>query len=317
MNKTIIMVGVLDVKGSTNISQAKAFTQLGYDVIPINYRTIIRNRGHNFFYDLLLDVTKHYSPELVMFCKCNGINPDIVKRCSDLATTWLWNPDPIQTIERCPEVLQHARNANFSSCTGKSVVDWFKSNGVQNCNHVFEGIDPKLYTFLDREKTVDFSFIGTKLPLRDEYKIILEEAGYTTAFYGDGYEKTAHSGKEFSEVCAASRYMLSINTQNNLPDYFSDRLFRYLSCGSCVFHFDTTNTVYKYFKDGKEVILFKNKEELLAKIKEVHSAGNSIEMGKAGRDRVINNYTWEHSATNVLNTISNKIESGFIDLEVK
>ena len=45
MNKTVIICGVLDKKGSTNISIARSFLRFGYNVIPINYRTIIQKHG--------------------------------------------------------------------------------------------------------------------------------------------------------------------------------------------------------------------------------------------------------------------------------
>ena len=120
-NNLVCIVGVLDKEGSTNISQAKAFIELGYDVIPINYRTIINNYNISDFENLLISTLKKYRPFLTLFSKCNGIDSNIIKECSKYSNTWLWNMDPINTIRNCPEVLGHAKNADFSSCTGGGV----------------------------------------------------------------------------------------------------------------------------------------------------------------------------------------------------
>ena len=149
MNKKVLMVSVLDVKGSTNIPQALAFIRRGYNIIPINYRTVIQKYGMEFFNNLVLNVCNQEKPHLTLFTKCNGVHPELVKRCSDISTTWLWNPDPIQTIERCPEVIEHAKNATHSSCTSQTVVDYFKSKGVENCYQILDGLDTEMFKPVD------------------------------------------------------------------------------------------------------------------------------------------------------------------------
>uniref|UniRef100_A0A6M3IXY4 Putative glycosyltransferase n=1 Tax=viral metagenome TaxID=1070528 RepID=A0A6M3IXY4_9ZZZZ len=302
--KTVIICGVLNKRGSTNIPQALSFIRFGFNVIPINYRTIISEYGMEYFGNLLIYIINKTNPVLVLFSKCNGVDPDIIKRCNKLTKTWLFNMDPISTIKRCPEVIEHARNAHFSSCTGGGVVEWFREQGVDNCVHIIEGLD---YTIFKPVEPVDefkaeISFIGTSTQERSRYKKLLEEAGIDVRFYGTGYSNKEMIEEDFAKICSSSKFMLSINTQNDIPMYFSDRVLRYLGCGSCVLHFDPIGTMDKFFKIGDEILTFKYDSELLEVINNtnIESAGK---IALAGREKVLMNYTWDHSVATILNIL--------------
>ena len=295
----IAMVGVLDKKESTNVSMAKAFMRFGYKVLPVNYRTIIQNHGYPFFEQILIETLKKYNQVLTFVCKCNGINPNIVLDCNKYSKTWLWNMDPWQTIEQCPEVIQHAKNANFSSCTGGGTNDYFRQRGVSECYTIFDGLDYNIYlpTEPADKYKADISFIGGRTQERDKFKRILEDLGLDVKFYGQGYTESVYN-EEFAKVCGSSKMMLSLNTYNNIPDYFSNRLLRYLGCGVCVLHYDPTETLHKYFEQNKEIIFFKDEQELERII-----INKNIPYGKialAGREKVLNCYTWEATVNKVL-----------------
>ncbi len=298
--KVVALIGVLDVEGSTNISQAKAFMRVGYKVIPINYRTIINKYGNKYFEELVLHAIKKYRPALTLFCKCNGVNPELVTECNEYTTTFLWNPDPILTIVGCPEVVEHAKRAHFSSCTGGGVAEYFADQGTKECFHIFDGVDYDIFKPVEpiTELKADISFIGSKTDGRDDLKEALTNAGYKTRFYGRGYEEEVVN-EEFAQVCASSKFMLSLNTYNNIKDYFSNRLLRYMGCGSCVLHLDTTNSLSKYFKDMKEIIYFKDPKELIDKIKDLpnEEIGN---IAIAGRNKVMKEFTWDNTIAGIL-----------------
>jgi len=317
-NKKIAIVGVLDKKGSTNISMAKAFFKLGFDVIPINYRTLISTFGMETFESIVLSVIENEQPVMTIFCKCNGLNPNFVDMCSEKSITWLWNPDPIQTIKMCPEVIEHAKRTNFSSCTGGGVVDYFVSKGVTNCYHIYDGVDYDIFRPMSvkEELKADISFIGGKTKERDLYIEALVDAGYNVKCYGNGYGQEAINDK-FSQVCSSSKMMLSLNTYNDIPFYFSNRLLRYMGCGSCVVHLDTSNALDKrVFIDGSNIITFNDIDSLLPKVK--HYLQHPEEMSTIafnGRSLVLNNLTWEHSMIRMLQ-IANEVLKKEVDHEV-
>lgn len=305
--KNIMVVGVLDKKGSTNIPQALAFTRKGFNVIPINYRTIIKQNGIKNFYDILIHAANKYKPILILFSKCNGIDPAIVKALSEKTATWLWNMDPVDTIKQCPEVIEHAKYATFSSCTSIHVVKWFEENGVNNCHFILEGLDCNLYKPVNPSEKykADISFIGTRTNERDTYISMLSKNGYDIKAYGSGYSEYEVVDEEFSKVCSSSKYMLSLNTVNNVPHYFSDRLIRYTGCGSCTLHLDSTKTLNNYFVDGEEVIYFSDQNDLIEKLSSItEEQRKNIIIN--GRERTLREYTWNNAIDKILTIAFNK-----------
>lgn len=307
MSKSIIIVGVLNDAGSTNIPMAYAFQKNTYKVIPINYRSIIKNHGMLFFETLLIEIIKTNNPELVLFSKTNGIDPDLITACNKYSKTFYWFMDSYKVAERIQEIKYYAKNATFSSCTSVSSVDWLKEHGVNKCYHILEGFDTDVLkpTKVYNEYKADISFIGTKTPERDEYKKKLEDAGYNVKFYGTGYSDKLVIGKEFAKVCSSSKFMLSLNTYNNIPNYFSDRLILLTGCGTCTLHLDDTGTLNKYFEDGKEVVYFNNVDMLLEKLHSITDEDRLL-IGKQGRDRTLSNYTWDHTIKKILSIINSR-----------
>jgi len=305
MKHTIIIVGVLDKKGSTNISQAKAFIKLGWNVIPLNYRTIIIEYGMKFFENILIDTVKEHRPSIVLFSKTNGIDPELIKRCGEYTNTFYWFMDSIQIAEGIPGILDNAKNSNFVSCTGGGVSDWFVENGVQKCYHIFDGVDTDIFKpveSFDKYKA-DISLIGSRTTERDKFKQALER-DFDVKFYGNGYGGEVIN-EEFAKVCASSKIMLSMNVFNTAPRYFSNRLFRYLGCGSCVAHWDSTGTMDEFFENDKELILFNTIEELKNKVKYLlQNEDKAGEMAIRGRELVLNNYTWMHTVSKIIEVVN-------------
>jgi len=309
MNNIVLLVGVCDVKGSTNIAQAIAFAKHNLNVVPINYRTIITKHGMQYFSELMIYAIKKFNPYLVLFSKCSGVPTKIIKKCTELSTTFLWNPDPKPTIEHVPEVIEHARNCTYSSCTSKSVAEWFESCGVEKCHHIIEGLDYDVLrpVELDKNYEATISFIGTKTEERDKYYVHLKKAGYNTKFYGPDYSGAEVVDDEFAKVCSSSKYMLSLNTYNNIPYYFSDRIIRLLGCGSFVFHLDNTGTLNDYFQDMKEIVYFSDENDLLEKIKMIEADEELYKsIATAGYDRVMREYTWDNTIQQIIKVINEK-----------
>jgi spore maturation protein CgeB len=281
---------------------AKALIKLGYQVIPISYRDIISKHGHDYYYKYLIYILKEKQPFLTIFCKHNGVNSEIIKECNKFTKTWLFNPDPRKTIEQCMEVVEQAKLTNFCSSTASDVSDWFKSFGA-NSYHIIQGVDTEIFKRVEPEEKylADISFIGTKTKERDEYFNILKESGYNVKFYGTGYSENEMIDEEFSKICSSSKCMLSLNTYNNQhKDYFSNRLVRYLACGSNVFHLDTTGTLEKYFRDGIDIFYFKDKYDLLNKLLEIGIENN---INHVAISRIKEGFTWEVKMKRLLDIV--------------
>lgn len=308
----VALVGVLDKKGSTNIPMAVSLMRMGFKVLPINYRTIISQRGMSYFEEYMKYVMVKYKPVLTIFSKCNGINTKIISDCNRYTVTWLFNMDPKQTIENCPEVIEHAKVAHFSSCTGKDIAEWFESCGVKKCYHIIQGFDHNTFKPVEpvEEYKADISHIGTKTEERDKFKKALENAGYNVKFYGLGYSENEMFDEDFAKICSSSKFMLSINTYNNIhKEYFSNRLVRCLGCGVCTFHFDTTGSINSLFEHGKDLFYFSNEEELLNLMKT--SDEEACRVAMSGMDIVVKNYTWDHIISLMVGIVRQEISQHY------
>jgi len=311
-NKIVVCVGVCNRRGSTNIPQMKSLMKFGFQIIPVNYRTIIAEHGMQFFADLLLEVVKTTKPWLVLFSKCNGIPTELVKECGKYSTTYLFNMDSRPTIEKCSDVVQHAVNSHYSSCTAHEMVDWFKSEGA-NCHYVVQGVDPEVFKPIPKNpayaQKMDgpvISMIGTRTTERDVYLKTLHDGGFFPTFYGPGYNREVVD-REFVDICCSADYLISLNTHNGIhKGYFSNRLVRYLACGTCTFHLDEFGSLKNHFEDGKEVIFFKGPEDLIEKLHNIDDE-TRIRVGIGGRERVLKEYTWDHTTAKMINIIQGKI----------
>ena len=256
---TAVIVGVCDKKGSTNIPMAKSLMNVGFNTIPVNYRTIINDYGMQVFEEYLLHIMVKYNPVITIFCKCNGIKSDIISKCNNYTRTFLFNMDPRRTIERCPEVLEHAKRSHFSSCTAVDVAKWFIECGA-NCKYLPQGIDPEVFKSVAPvdDFEADISFIGSYTSEREMYLKRLQAEGYVVKAYGRGFSDREIYDREFCQVCCSSKMMLSLNTYNEHRQYFSNRLPRMMACGTCCLHIDPYNDIDNLFKDNKEIVLFKD-----------------------------------------------------------
>ncbi len=302
-DKNVVIVGVLNNPLSSNVWMANSFIKCGLNVIPVNYRTIIQNYGHTFFKDLIIDTVKNHSPYLTIFCKCNGVDPNIISECSKFSPTWLWMPDSYIVAQQHPEIVEHTKRTTFSSCQSQTTVDYFKEKGAKNCYHIYEGIDKDVHYPVEpvEKYKADVSFIGSRTPERDKYKKLLEDEGYTTKFYGEGYSGVV-SAKEWREICSSSKFMLSINTFNDIPDYFSGRVFEYAGSGACILHYNPSGGSITPFEENKEIVYFKDEKDLLSKLKNIYTI-TARKIGINGRKKVMEKYTLDHSVRQIINIV--------------
>jgi spore maturation protein CgeB len=302
----IAIVGVLDKETSSNIWMASSFRRRNFDIIPINYRTLIKEYGESFFYSYTKSRLQKHRPILTVFCKCNGINLNIIAECNKYTQTWLWFMDSYKIAEAAPEIVEHAKNSHYSSCTSQVTVDYFRSKGVNNCHHVYEGIDINVHKPVSpvEEYKADISFVGSRTKERDDYFNLLKSNGYDVKFYGNGYSNPIPLN-DWAKVCASSKFMLSLNTFNDIPNYFSGRVFETLGCGACTFHLDQTHTINSIFRDGEEIVLFKDKTELLDKLSKM-DASIAKRIAINGREKVLKNFTMDHSINNILKIVFGK-----------
>lgn len=295
---TVLMIGVFDVRGSTNIPMAYNLSELGVNVIPINYRTIISTYGLPYFCNIVKNTVIRQEVDLVLICKGNGIPPLLIDELTQMTRTWIFNMDPKQTISQSPEILKNATIATFSSCTAEDYAKEWKAAGA-NCIHLPQGIDEGIFKPVRPVKKfkADVSLIGSKTPLRDELKHYMEQAGFQVKFYGPGYGPSVYEN-DFAKVCSSSRFMLSMDSvAGEHTGYFSNRLLRYMACGAPTFHYEPTGTLERYFKDGEEIIYFTSPNQVVSRLQQLDdddAYDDAYTIGMNGMDKVLKLFTWKH-----------------------
>ncbi|MHA2390287.1 MAG: glycosyltransferase family protein [Candidatus Hodarchaeales archaeon] len=298
----VVIVGVLDVAGSTNLYMAKSFMKAGYEVIPVNYRTILTTYGvrtlARVIHRLSLD-----NPKLMLFSKCNGIESSIIGRCSLQGKTFLWFMDGLRTLSAVPEIVDHMSMADYASCTGLGVANEIHKQTGMIIHHIMEGIDQEIYrpTVFDEDFKAEISFIGTANAERNMYMQALTDSGYNVRAYGNGYGEEIH-GNMFNVVCASSSAMLAISAEHDTREYFSDRVLRYGASGSFVLHKYSPN-MDRYFENNKDLVYFHDVDSLLEAVDkylvdEAALARQDIAVNLY--NKVLQNHTWDNTVQKIL-----------------
>jgi spore maturation protein CgeB len=298
----VVLVGVLDVAGSTNLYMAKAFMKAGYDVIPVNYRTILQNYGPRTLARVLHKLSLK-KPKLMLFSKFNGCDSSIIGRCSLQDKTFLWFMDGLRTLSTVPEIVDHMSMADYASCTGLGVANEIHKQTGMIIHHIMEGIDQEIYrpTTPDEDFKAEISFIGTANAERNMYMQALVDSGYNVRAYGSGYGEEVH-GSMFNVVCSSSVAMLAISSEHETREYFSDRVLRYGASGSFVLHKHSPN-MDRYFENNKDLVYFHDVDSLLEAVDkylvdEVAPARQEIAVNLY--NKVLQNHTWDSTIQKIL-----------------
>jgi hypothetical protein len=281
---------------------AKAFMKVGYEVLPVNYRTILTTYGPGTLAKVLhrLSLDK---PELILFSKCNGVDSSTIGRCSLQCKTFLWFMDGLRTLSTVPEVVDHMGMADYASCTGLGVANEIHKQTGMIIHHIMEGIDQDIYRPItqDEQFKADISFIGTANAERNMYMNALIDSGYNVKAYGSGYDNEVH-GTVFNVVCSSSSAMLAISAEHDTREYFSDRVLRYGAGGSFVLHKHSPN-MDRYFENNKDLVYFHDVDSLLEVVGKYlvdEAAPTRQEISVNLYNKVLQNHTWDNTIQKIL-----------------
>lgn len=299
----ILVCGVFNVENSTNIFLAKAFRKAGHIVDEFDYRDVSSKVGQNAMNAGLAYEVLKTRPDLVFICKGDGLEPSAIKNINLNSKTFYWFPDPI--ITAAPHLIKLASVCTYASCTGLGVAKFFVANGVSKAFHIFEGVDPEYYYPVEEVEDfkADISFVGSRTPERMDYLYNLG-AEYLPRVYGSGFGLEV-KGESFRKICSSSKIILSINSQNDIESYFSDRIFLALACESFVFQ-KYTPGLENYFDNEKHLVWFHDINELLALTKKYLSDEKKEErkrISEEGYKHVLLNYTWDVTVAKILESI--------------
>lgn len=303
MKLKLLLVGSFTAENSTNVFLSKAFKKAGHIVEEFDYRLLASQIGPAAMNAGLVYEAMKTTPDLIFICKGDQLGISTIVELNKQFRTYYHFMDPI--ITAAPHLLNLAKECTYVSCTGLGVAKHFVNSGVEKVFHILEGVDPEYYYPVseDSDFKTDVSFIGSRTAERMNYIYELGTRSIVRV-YGNGFGADV-KGADFRKICSSSKIMLSINSQNNIEEYFSDRVFLYLACKSFVFQ-KYTPGLENYFENEKHLVWFHDSNELIALTNEWLDPSKEIErrlIAETGYNYVLNQYTWDVTVGQIMGCI--------------
>lgn len=304
----VLIVGVLDIYSSTNISIRNHFRDLGWITEDFNYRTVARQHGYPKMNKILRKKVKSGNYDLIFFCKGNGISSDTIHYCNTYSKTWLWFMDPIETAKSC-QTINLVKVSNYASATYSDVARFFKSVNPSSY-HIFDGADLDIYNQHKSDKEFDVIFIGNHSVERAQTIEGLRQKAKVDVF-GSGWDETHdHNhppvyGENFSKICSKAKIVL------NLPSFkgqsgFSVRVFNVMSCGAFVLSEYLPDLSFIFTK-GKHIEYFNSMDDASQILEFYLKNGTEREaIANNAKKLVQKKYTWSNSVEHILTKIDNE-----------
>jgi glycosyltransferase involved in cell wall biosynthesis len=280
----ILLVGHFENKWSTNVEMKKYFSRSGDQITTFDYRKtanlnikfyeknilfiifnkflsfcrrvpLLKNNLARLYYKILgrsemmdkLLKLKKKKFDLIIFLKTDTIDPSIISKFSTSHKTWYYFMDPPYVSFRI-NAIQYVKNATFASATFPDLAKSFKKIN-KNSFHIRQGIDVDIFKKLNKDKTIDLLFIGTKDKKREKIINYLKQY-FKIKCYGKGWDNKPVYYRKLNILYNSSKIVLNLNRSG---DGFSVRVFQILGTGSFI--------ISEYSKDLSNV--FKNKYNLI------------------------------------------------------
>jgi len=166
--------------------------------------------------------------------------------------------------------------ALFVDCTLVAQVDYLKNylkDGINNIYPTF-GINTDIFKPIDTKKIYDVTFIGKPLKPRIDIMRFLIKNKVNLRIFGPGWEaypefKELYLGalptEDMAKTISQSRINLSLSKNADGVPHLKGRTFELAACKSfCLVEY--FKGYLEFFEEGKEIIMVKNKKDLLSKI---------------------------------------------------
>lgn len=253
----MLFVGVFS-PNSTNVYQAQAFTDIGWQVAKYDYREELKRVGNIQVRDKnLCGLIRAWKPELTVFSKCNIMSTTPILEANKYGRTCLWYMDPLVPNFN-HELIQKIKECSFSCFGLWAPLEEAKKYSDQ-CYFIEQCYDPKMHYFMPSLiPKYDVTFIGGLAP---------EGGAHTERLEYYNKIRFHHSnnayGLEHSKLVCQSR--ININFTETDRGGTSVRLHKILaSKGFCLTQ--SWKNMEKSFTPEVDFGLFYNPEDLKSQI---------------------------------------------------
>ena len=244
-----------NIHQSADNAKLRELQNSGHTVVAYNYRARGQTLGGNPFVssrrdDEIIHFCKRWTPDFIIFSKCNGIAIRVFEECKKLAPLCYWFADPLVTYSH-EEFYAKTRIADFFTCDKKNVLD--KALELNPSSFlVTDGFDSVLERPRNLEKIYDLSFIGT---LYGDRKSKMEQVKHPINIINNVF------AEQHSMAVSQSKINLNFCTTGGQ----SDRVFKVLAAGGFLIS-DDWGDREDFFTDGEDLVIFKDYDDLNDKI---------------------------------------------------
>ncbi len=157
----------------------------------------------------------------------------------------------------------------------------------------------------------EISFIGSSYMGRDRIINKLKKEGYKVNCYGYGWKNKPVKSSRFSKILNDSKISLNFARSRKNVMQTKARIFEITGCGSLCLTENSPDT-NKFFKNNKELIIFKNYNDLTAKLSFIlKNNSKRDEIAYQGFKKCKNNYLY----SKIINQIFKKINKKKINIK--
>lgn len=319
----IVLAGPLEKSTSTVVSKKKTLENLGQEIIPFDYRKKREEVGNERMQEEMIALAEKERPDVFLLVKGEEICPETVEKIKKVTHVSLRYVDsPMRSW-----VIRLARAADSFFITAGGLVERYKKAGVKNVYHLWQGCDSEVHRYLPSsspEYQCDVAFIGLNKAGRRHLLGKVSRLGINLKIWGKNWPKGFPVEKEwleledFIKVCSNAKIVLSLNDNNTIPDYFSDRTFLVLACRG--FHLTSyVPGLEKWFTNQEHLVWYRGVTkkylwplnrygECLDLIKYYLNRPKEREsIAQAGQEWVYSHYTWRHSMEKWLGIVGDLI----------
>ena len=289
------------VAADTSGSIRDAFVELGHDVRTIGLDKL---DGNKKLEDIVNGVDP--TPDLVLIHQAHKIRkPEILMRLKCKVVQWI--PDCIFTVPGAVRRgavgwAKRGRYCDLVLSTYPADLDFYRKQGCGNVKHLPQGCDRRYFKPQKRAKTFKLTFVGTEYgSFRRQVLKRVRRHHRELLTFGYGFRGVVRTRvqKEITKVKSGEIFANSLATigMSELPSSrngCSNRVWNAMGSGTAIFQ-RYTPMLDEMFDDGKHLVLWKNVNDLLEKLRYyLDRPKDLIAIGKRASDAIRESHTYTH-----------------------
>ena len=295
--------------------------KLGHEIIDFDFTTDMKGLGRYGMLSKLREVLEKEKPEVffhgIVEDEMDKELADLIKDRTATTSLVLFSDDDW----RFNHSVQWADHYNFALTQCHEAYEKFRLRGLGNVIMTQWGCNTDIYYPVETEKQYDVTFVGQPYLGRPELVTFLNQSGIDIRVWGAGWENfpairdIAHGLQphfRMLEGFSASKIVLGMGwcSADGRTPQIKGRLFEYAACRA----FQLTNydkRVTEYFKEGEEILFYRDKYDLADKIRYYLDHDDERErIAGAAYSRALKEHTWEQRFHGIFSEMMKNLPEG-------